>query len=73
MDTRREGDGGTNGESSMETHTLTYATQIASGNVPCDAGSSDQCCDNPGGWDGLGGGREAQEGGAMCIPMTDSC
>ena len=25
------------------------------------------------GWDGLGGGREVQEGGAVGTPMTDSC
>ena len=25
------------------------------------------------GWDGVGDGREVQEGGDICIPMTDSC
>ena len=30
-------------------------------------------CDNLEGWDGVGGGREVQEGGDMCIPMADSC
>ena len=30
-------------------------------------------CDNLEGWDGVGGGREAQEGGDMYITMTDSC
>ena len=29
--------------------------------------------DNLEGWDGLGGVREAQEGGDICIPMTASC
>ena len=24
-------------------------------------------------WDGVGGGREGQEGGDMCTPMADSC
>ena len=24
-------------------------------------------------WDGVGGGREVQEGGDKCIPMADSC
>ena len=24
-------------------------------------------------WDGLGGGREVQEGGGVGTPMTDSC
>ena len=30
-------------------------------------------CDNLEGWDGVGGEREAQEGGHICIPMADSC
>ena len=25
------------------------------------------------GWDGVGGGREGQEGKDICIPMADSC
>ena len=30
-------------------------------------------CDNLEGWDGVAGGREAQEVGDICIPMADSC
>ena len=30
-------------------------------------------CDNLVGWDGVGGGREVQEGGDMCVPMADIC
>ena len=31
-------------------------------------------CDNlEGGWCGIGGGTEVQEGGAICIPIADSC
>ena len=30
-------------------------------------------CDNLDGWDGVGGGREVQEGGDICIPVVDSC
>ena len=31
-------------------------------------------CDNlEGGWCGIGGGMEVQEGGAICIPIADSC
>ena len=30
-------------------------------------------CDNLEGWDGVGGGKEVQEGGNICIPMADSC
>ena len=29
-------------------------------------------CDNLEGWDGVGGQREVQEGGDICIPMADS-
>ena len=25
------------------------------------------------GWGGVGGGREVQEGGDICIPVADSC
>ena len=30
-------------------------------------------CDNLEGWDGVGGGREVQQGGDLCVPMADSC
>ena len=30
-------------------------------------------CDNLEGWDGVGNGREVQEGKDICIPMADSC
>ena len=30
-------------------------------------------CDNPEGWDGVGGGKEVQGGGGICIPMADPC
>ena len=30
-------------------------------------------CDNLDGWDGMGGARDVQEAGDMCIPMVDSC
>ena len=43
-----------------------------SGNVLCDAGSSNPAlCDDVETWDGRWG--EVQEGGHMCIPMADSC
>ena len=29
-------------------------------------------CINLEGWDGVGGGREVQEGGDICIPTADS-
>ena len=30
-------------------------------------------CINIEGWDGEGDGKEIEEGGDLCIPMTDSC
>ena len=30
-------------------------------------------CDNLEVWEGVGGGREVQEGEDICIPMADSC
>ena len=30
-------------------------------------------CDKLEGWDGVGEGREVQEGGDLGIPMADSC
>ena len=30
-------------------------------------------CDNLEGWAGVGGGKEAQEGVDICIPMTGPC
>ena len=38
-----EGEGGTNGESSMKTYILLYVKQIASGNFLYDSGNSDWC------------------------------
>ena len=32
-----------------------------------------ELCDKLEGWDGVGGRREVQEGGDMCILMADSC
>ena len=44
------------------------------GNLLCEAGSSDLWLgDNLEGWDWVGGGREVQEGGDICVPMVDSC
>ena len=34
-------------------------------------GTQTGLCDNLEGWEGEGGGREAQEGGDTCIPMAD--
>ena len=53
----------------------TYVKWIASGNLLYDSGTSRSrlLCDNLEGWDVVGGGREVQEGGDICIPVADSC
>ena len=65
MDTEAEGEGGSHGERSVETHTLPYVKQIASGSLMYDAGSSDWC---PGttynggmGWEGGSRGRRRMD------------
>ena len=30
-------------------------------------------CDNIKGWSRVGGGKEVQEGGDICVPVADSC
>ena len=68
MDTAEEGEGST------ETYALPYVKQPASGNLLPDTRSSNPVlCDNLEGWDGVGGWREVQEGGDMCILTADSC
>ena len=37
-----EGEGETNGESSVEAHTLPYVKQIANENLQCESGNSNQ-------------------------------
>ena len=34
---------------------------------------SSMLCDDLEGWDGVGGGREVQEGGDIGMPLADSC
>ena len=54
---------------------LPYAKQDnpTDGNLLYDAGALNSVfCDYLEGWDGLGGGREVQEGGGICMPMIDS-
>ena len=52
---------------------LPYVKQITSGDLLYEAGSSNPVTyDNLEGWDGMGVGREVQEGGVTCIPVTDS-
>lgn len=73
LDAVGEGEDGACRESSSETCTFPSLKQIAGGNSLLAAGSSHRCSDNLEGWHGVGGGREAREGGDMCIPMTGPC
>ena len=69
-----EGEGGTNGESNMETYTLPYVKQTANGHLLYGSGNSNQgSVTTQSGWKGVGGEREAQERGDICVPMTNSC
>ena len=69
MEGRGQGEGETNGDSSMEIYPLPYIKYTASGNLLYDSGSS---CDTREGWDGLGSGRVVKWGGDICIPMAES-
>ena len=57
------GEGGPDGESSTDIYTLPCVKQIASGKLLYNRELSLVLCD----WDGVGGGREVQEGGDICI------
>ena len=60
--------GGKNGESSMETYTLPYVKQIASGNLQYNTESSTWRCGNLTGWDGVKVGRRLRtEGTYVCV------
>ena len=67
------GEGGTHGESTMQTYTLPCKTdtqwEFAAWLRELKLG----LCDNLEGGEGLGGGRKFQEGGDICIPMADTC
>ena len=39
----------------------------------CAQGAQIGACDNLEGWAGVGGGRDGQEGGGVCVPVADSC
>ena len=56
----------------IETYTLPYVKQRASGKLIYNTGSSSRCSDNLERSDGVGDGREVQEGGDICLVLTDS-
>ena len=46
---------------------------MVGGNLLCDAGSSNPVLsDKLEGWNGVGSGKEVQDGGDMCVPVADS-
>ena len=59
----REGEGGTNWESSTETYTLPHVKHCS--NLLYEKGAQRG--------ETVGDGREVQEGGDIYIPMADSC
>ena len=73
VDTGREGEGGMNWESSIETYTWPYVKLHRQWRLLYDAGSSyPVLCNNLDGWDAVGDGMGVQEGGDIGIPMADS-
>ena len=72
MDTAGEEEGGTHWESSTETYTLPYVKQTASGKLYKHRELNLVLWDHLEGCDGVGGGREAQEGRDICILVADS-
>ena len=60
------------GESNMETYITICKTDSQWEFAVCLRELKQGLCINLEGWDGEDG-REVQEGGEICIPMTDSC
>ena len=67
------GRGGDSGRSSLETHTTIPKTDTLWASAACLRELKAGLCNKLEGWDGVGDGREVQEGGDICIPMGDSC
>ena len=58
----------------METYILPHKNRQPEGICCMTQGNSNLVLsDTREEWDRVGGGREVQEGGDMCIPMADSC
>ena len=66
-----EGEGEMYGESSMEAYIALCKIDSQWEFAVCLGELKQELCDNLEGWDGKGGGREVQEGGDICVPMTD--
>ena len=63
-----------NGESSMEAYTLPYVKKDSQWeSTVWFREHKPRLCDNLEAWDRAGGGREAEDGGGTCMPVSDSC
>ena len=71
VDTGGEGKGGTNWESSIETYTLPCVKLDSQWKFT--VWSRVTLCGNLESWDGVGGRREVQEEGDLCVSVADSC
>jgi len=69
---KRGGEGEMYGESNMETYTTICNVDIQWELAVCLRKLKQGLCINLEGWDGEGNGREFQEGGYICISMTES-
>ena len=69
----RGGEGEMYGESNMETYTIICKIDSQWEFAVCLREFKQGFCINLEEWDGEGDEREVQEGGNICIPMTDSC
>ena len=69
----RGGEGERYGESNMETYTIICKIDSQWEFAVCLREFKQGFCINLEEWDGEGDEREVQEGGNICIPMTDSC
>ena len=67
VDTVREGEGGTNRA------VLKHTRYCMSNREPVGICCMMQGAQTLEGWEEGGGGREGQEGGDVCMPMTDAC
>ena len=68
-----EGEDGMYRESNMETYITICKINSQWEFSVCLRKLRQGLCINIEGWDGEGDGKEIEEGGDLCIPMTDSC
>ena len=70
---QRGGEGEMYGKSSRETYITIYKIDSQQEFSVWLRKPKQGLCINLEGWDGDGDGREVQKGGAICIPMAESC